>query len=258
MTYYIVEVGRYDEFEIGKTDVEEKAVDMARDRWERMTKHDRKENTIEIRVYKEDIEDEDCTCFDYDTIAWKERKSMKYVITDPITGTIIDAFKSKEDAVAAVEKFEERDKKDGCYTEDFYEISEMSEITVIRKDLDISQKEFAEMYGIPVRTVQNWENGVNEPPAYLVSLLNRVTYAIPTAYVFYSRLGDAEEAYTFTDREEAVEYGAQAWAALDQEAKTAFLETPDACFGVTLRTMAWEDDEYVATDEILENVWSAR
>ena len=60
-TYYVIAIGKYDE-------------------WERLKTHDLSDarkfarhisdssDPLEIRIYKEDIEDEDCTCFDYDTI----------------------------------------------------------------------------------------------------------------------------------------------------------------------------------------------
>ncbi len=36
-----------------------------------------------------------------------------------------------------------------------------------------TQSEFAARYGIPFRTVQNWETGMRTPPEYLVNLLTR-------------------------------------------------------------------------------------
>lgn len=37
----------------------------------------------------------------------------------------------------------------------------------------LSQKKFGDLYGIPLRTIQNWENGVNEAPGYVLKLLER-------------------------------------------------------------------------------------
>jgi len=36
-----------------------------------------------------------------------------------------------------------------------------------------SRAAFAREYGIPVRTLENWESGINEPPAYVIDLLAR-------------------------------------------------------------------------------------
>ena len=44
----------------------------------------------------------------------------------------------------------------------------------IRQKTGLSQQRFGDRYGIPKRTVQNWENGVNEPPEYVLSLLERL------------------------------------------------------------------------------------
>lgn len=61
-------------------------------------------------------------------------------------------------------------------------------IREMRKRLNISQKEFAQRYHIPYRTVQNWETGVRIPPQYIIDLLekqvmadmiNRKTIALP-------------------------------------------------------------------------------
>ena len=36
---------------------------------------------------------------------------------------------------------------------------------------DMTQQEFSKAYGVPLRTLQNWELGVNVPPAYVLDLL---------------------------------------------------------------------------------------
>jgi putative transcriptional regulator len=36
---------------------------------------------------------------------------------------------------------------------------------------DMTQQEFSKLYGVPVRTLQNWELGVSVPPAYVLDLL---------------------------------------------------------------------------------------
>lgn len=38
----------------------------------------------------------------------------------------------------------------------------------------LSQRKFAEMYDIPVRTLENWEAGTRVPPEYVLKLLERV------------------------------------------------------------------------------------
>lgn len=49
------------------------------------------------------------------------------------------------------------------------------DIREMRTLLGDTQKEFAERYNIPFRTIQNWETGVRTPPKYIMSLLeNRI------------------------------------------------------------------------------------
>lgn len=48
------------------------------------------------------------------------------------------------------------------------------DIKELRKMTGLSAQKFGDKYGIPMRTIQNWEGGVNTPPAYVVSLLERV------------------------------------------------------------------------------------
>lgn len=43
----------------------------------------------------------------------------------------------------------------------------------IRESTGMSQKVFAETYGIPVGTLRNWEQGTNSPAPYILNLLAR-------------------------------------------------------------------------------------
>lgn len=44
-------------------------------------------------------------------------------------------------------------------------------ITELRTAANMSQKVFAEYFGIPKRSVENWDSGVSKPPEYLVKLI---------------------------------------------------------------------------------------
>lgn len=50
-------------------------------------------------------------------------------------------------------------------------------ITEIRQLTGLSMTAFAKLYGIPYRSLQNWEAGIREPPPYLLTLLERVVKA---------------------------------------------------------------------------------
>lgn len=44
----------------------------------------------------------------------------------------------------------------------------------IRSILGISRAEFSRRYGIPVRTLEDWDYGKRKPPEWLLRLLERV------------------------------------------------------------------------------------
>lgn len=54
--------------------------------------------------------------------AVKENKIMNYIITVRANGEKIEAFETYEEARAELDRYEQEDKNDGIYEEDFYEI----------------------------------------------------------------------------------------------------------------------------------------
>ena len=49
-----------------------------------------------------------------------------------------------------------------------------TDVKAIRKQLDLTQEEFAAMIGVSVRTIQNWEQGHREPEGPAKALLRVV------------------------------------------------------------------------------------
>ena len=47
----------------------------------------------------------------------------------------------------------------------------MNDIKSLRKAAGMTQREFAEYFSIPLRTLQGWESGRFAPPPYLLPLL---------------------------------------------------------------------------------------
>lgn len=43
----------------------------------------------------------------------------------------------------------------------------------LRNATSLSQTKFADAYHIPVKNIQNWEQGTRKPPTYLIYLLKR-------------------------------------------------------------------------------------
>lgn len=48
------------------------------------------------------------------------------------------------------------------------------EIAAIRKGTGLSQREFAQRFEIPVRTLQQWEQGKSSPPRYVVAMIRKL------------------------------------------------------------------------------------
>lgn len=49
-----------------------------------------------------------------------------------------------------------------------------SPIKELRKQTKMSQQQFARYFGLPLRTLQGWEQSRRKPPDYLVELLKRI------------------------------------------------------------------------------------
>lgn len=48
------------------------------------------------------------------------------------------------------------------------------EIKEMRELLGISRAEFSRRYGIPLRTLEDWESDKRTPPPYVINLLERI------------------------------------------------------------------------------------
>ena len=44
----------------------------------------------------------------------------------------------------------------------------------IRALLGVSRAEFSRRYGIPIRTIENWDADISQPPDWVLNLLERV------------------------------------------------------------------------------------
>ena len=50
----------------------------------------------------------------------------------------------------------------------------MNDIKSIREYSGLTQKDFAEKYSIPLRTLEGWSSGRRNPPDYVLNLLKKV------------------------------------------------------------------------------------
>lgn len=50
----------------------------------------------------------------------------------------------------------------------------MSTIKELREQTGLSQSKFAEHFEIPLATLQNWEQGYRKPPAYIITMIEKI------------------------------------------------------------------------------------
>lgn len=98
-----------------------------------------------------------------------------FVIRDREAGNEIEKFATMQEAEEALKRFEEEDKAEGIYTEDFYEIKSDigARVHAMRTRAQLSAQKFGDYYGIPLRTIQDWEREVRTAPEYVINLLER-------------------------------------------------------------------------------------
>lgn len=44
----------------------------------------------------------------------------------------------------------------------------------MRTQMGLSQQKFGDYFNIPLRTIQRWEYGVSDPPAYTTQMMERI------------------------------------------------------------------------------------
>lgn len=52
--------------------------------------------------------------------------------------------------------------------------TEMSEVRKLRDSMGMNRKKFCDYYGIPYRTVQDWEAGKRKMPSYVLRMMKYV------------------------------------------------------------------------------------
>ena len=51
---------------------------------------------------------------------------------------------------------------------------QLSTVKEIREHTGLSRAEFSRAYGIPIRTLENWDAGARTPPEWVVNILERI------------------------------------------------------------------------------------
>ena len=49
-------------------------------------------------------------------------------------------------------------------------------IKELRKQTNLTQTQFGELFGIPMRTIQEWEGGSHKPPEYVINMIEELLY----------------------------------------------------------------------------------
>ena len=97
-------------------------------------------------------------------------------------------------------------------------------ITQIREMAGLSRAEMSRKYNIPIRTLENWEAGVNEAPDYTVDLLARVALEDSKKYEeikFFvvetkDNVGDEWDCLSITKITEAIKGAQREWDSLSK------------------------------------------
>lgn len=86
-------------------------------------------------------------------------------------------FQNKHEAIELAKRINgevrEHETLDSMYDEG-YSVVPLATVKDIRLMTGLSAQKFGDQYGIPLRTIQNWETGQRNAPEYVINLLERV------------------------------------------------------------------------------------
>ena len=124
----------------------------------------------------------------YDTVAYR------FFVSIAETGDKLEECDSLAEAERRIREMEEQDRLEECYDPDYYavtdedgqsyraDLDDMTEeqatadaksIRRMRENTGLNRKAFCDKYGIPYRTMQDWEDGKSKPVEWAERLLRR-------------------------------------------------------------------------------------
>lgn len=108
----------------------DEAIKSAGVQWNHLTTSEKANRTVYV-LESANPDEEAADHFD-GTPVWKDgrRDGMNYNTADKETGTIIETFKTYEEAKAAIERYEQQDRVNDCFEEDFYDIVDDDHCTI--------------------------------------------------------------------------------------------------------------------------------
>ena len=121
-------------------------------------------------------------------------------------------------------------------------------IKALRTMTGLSQTAFGKKYGIPMRTVQNWENGTNEAPEYVVGMLEQIVLENDRdEHLHWTLVDDCGTDYyteVYASRAEAIDRAEAAWENLtehDRKRRDAFwVGLLDECCDAVIIAKKWK------------------
>lgn len=139
------------------------------------------------------------------------------------------------------------------------------ELKALREKSGLSQQKFADKYGIPFRTFQDWELGNRVPPEYVIEMLAKVVGLEDfnlKGYSFneYSDKGGVGSEQIFKTKAGALKAAQDYWEHLSERDKDDYRQDPGAYFVVEEVSLAWDDTdmEFVRDNEAGGDlIWSA-
>lgn len=141
---------------------------------------------------------------------------------------------------------------------------EKNRVRELRDKTGLSARAFGEKYGIPMRTVQDWERGVRTAPEYVIDMLAHEIAAesiVPMVYVFHKYRGGAGlgEDVMFASKEFALLTAASEWDRLTDNDKASYKNDPAGEYCVAFVPAIWDDvsEEYYPDMTEYTPIWSA-
>lgn len=122
----------------------------------------------------------------YDTVGYR------FFVSIAETGDLLEECDSLADAEKRIREMEEQDRLEDCYDPNYYDVTdenrqsyraELDGMTLdqamadadsirwMREQTGLNRKQFAEKFGIPYRTIQDWEDGKSRPVAWAETAL---------------------------------------------------------------------------------------
>ena len=138
------------------------------------------------------------------------------------------------------------------------------EIKKLRAKTGLSIQKFADKYGIPFRTFQDWELGNRVPPDYVVEMLAKIVDLenVNLTGWFFNEYRDKKGVGSnkmFATKEEALQEAKDYWDRLCFADKRSYIDDPRGEFYVAEFPLVWDEDEleYQPATFDYTPVWSA-